>query len=846
MNHNQIDTPNKFDRNTVIQLLQNANKQAEYKFSIHLAQQWLDLFHGDIKIEYLLSEAYFHWGKLDEAYALLKRIVFTDPEFISAHRLLAYSSHEFPYQSKKNALDSIYALGGKISTPPEQEHWSSLVRYGKEMEKQGNFNQAGAFYAEAVTNEPESPLPAVYHLNYIYRNLPWNKVKEIGEIYSSRWPDTIACQLIFADILNNGGEEENAVDFLHHAASLDISREVPIKIWGPDHPYKQLWPSNPQILLNIPIPASIAVTMGWNQLPKGNPILPEEEASAPITFTKQRKSSDVVIKSVENDFSILAAKLKKPELGDIDGRYPAFVIISSKSGLEKQFGIDHIQEIDSRLQILTQETQKLKGWNAHLIYVDDLESTDDFGLPPAVYSDPWSIKKFINDLDIALGTKGEKIGALLIVGGNQVIPFHLLPNPIDDFDANVPSDNPYGSNDENYFIPSWPVGRLPGSSESDPPPLIKQIDTIIESRKTNKLNKQPPSNFKRILDYFWGIISQKSGKGNFGYSAEIWRRASNAVYRPIGKPHQLAISPPLNSNSISTNGYSKKDHRLAYFNLHGLEDASEWFGQYDPVNNDHQGADYPIAIRPEDIPTSKKVPQIIFSEACFGANIINKTVDEAICLKYLDSGSSVIVGSTCTSYGSLSSPLIAADLLGKAFWSYIQDGFTAGEAFQKSKIYLAKEMNKRQGYLDGEDQKTLISFVLYGDPLNFLELPSLIDKNSKLEKTFINSSSIHTVCDKTYPHTYKEVPQDVMEKVKGFVKLYLPGMENAEVLFSEEHLHCQGHTCPSPTTSKSKINPSRKVIALSKQIPGDKNIHPHYARFTFDDNGKITKLAVSR
>ena len=35
----------------------------------------------------------------------------------------------------------------------------------------------------------------------------------------------------------------------------------------------------------------------------------------------------------------------------------------------------------------------------------------------------------------------------------------------------------------------------------------------------------------------------------------------------------------------------------------------------------------------------------------------------------------------------------------------------------QAKVDLVREMNRRQGYLDGEDQKTLISFVLYGDPL---------------------------------------------------------------------------------------------------------------------------------
>ena len=53
------------------------------------------------------------------------------------------------------------------------------------------------------------------------------------------------------------------------------------------------------------------------------------------------------------------------------------------------------------------------------------------------------------------------IGAVLIVGGHSILPFHMLPNPTDDDDDTVYSDNPYTTSDENYLAPEWPVGRLP-------------------------------------------------------------------------------------------------------------------------------------------------------------------------------------------------------------------------------------------------------------------------------------------------------------------------------------------------------------------------------------------------
>ncbi len=114
---------------------------------------------------------------------------------------------------------------------------------------------------------------------------------------------------------------------------------------------------------------------------------------------------------------------------------------------------------------------------------------------------------------------------------------------------------------------------------------------------------------------------------------------------------------------------------------------------------------------------SGRAPQVVFSEACYGAHIINKSTDQAMSLRFLQVGTQAVVGSTCISYGSISPPLIAADFLGHAFWSFLREGVPAGEALRRAKISLAREMHNRQGYLDGEDQKTLISFVLYGDPL---------------------------------------------------------------------------------------------------------------------------------
>jgi len=325
----------------------------------------------------------------------------------------------------------------------------------------------------------------------------------------------------------------------------------------------------------------------------------------------------------------------------------------------------------------------------------------------------------------------------------------------------------------------------------------------------------------------------------------------------------MITSPPVGEH----NKIPQPAAQLGYFNLHGLIDAPEWYGHRDPSNYPKpglkprdEGPDYPIALRPQDVVNGGRAPQVVFSEACYGAHIFGRIVEESLALKFLGSGSQAVVGSTVIAYGSVTTPLNAADLLGKAFWQYHQEGFSVGEALRRAKIHLAKEMHKRQGYLDGEDQKTLISFVLYGDPLangqNFRSLGdfrSLRGKSSKEVQRFADGPpQVKTICDRAgTPDESQPIPKEVMGHVKRVVEQYLPGMEGADLSLSYEHAECccEGHSCPTGqlgAKSRPVVDPQRRVVTMSKETRDAYRVHPAYARLTFDEAGKIVKVAVSR
>jgi hypothetical protein len=287
---------------------------------------------------------------------------------------------------------------------------------------------------------------------------------------------------------------------------------------------------------------------------------------------------------------------------------------------------------------------------------------------------------------------------------------------------------------------------------------------------------------------------------------------------------------------------------MGYFNLHGHANAAEWFGHRDPFDT-VEGPDYPVAMRPVDISTTPGL-EIVFSEACFGAHLEGRRLDESIALTFLNGGAQSVVGSTCTAYGAVNQPLTAADLLGYGFWTGITSGLPTGEALRRAKLRLAREMHRRQGYLDGEDQKTLISFVLYGDPLY---QPLNVSKKAKaVLRAATPPSNVKLVCDLGEPEmSAQPIQPEMVEYVKNIVKDYLPGMEDADLSVSQEHLGCaeSGHKCPTAqmgTQTEPVTPPRRKVITLSKRIPQANQTHTRYARLTLDAKGKLVKLVVSR
>ncbi len=904
-------------RSDFVTLLDSAIYIGSFRFARQITLTWLAYYPGDLPVRLKYGRLLLNSGQSDQAIQHLKDLCQADPEYLDAWNLLAVALQgkpKSPAASEQafivaDCQSAIYALGGSVTASAPLPSWANGVLLCRQALAQEDIERAEEHLHQVLVVDPMPPLMAVTHLEIMQASsLPSIAVQNLSDFYCQRFQSTIAPILYLADALMDGGEPERAVALLHQGATFDVTGQVAQRIWGPEHTYSDLWPDRLEAPIDIPIPGDVAALFGWNRLPQqASPSIfipkfanndqeipanrtellrdqnleitspaviqlgePKQRISAAVKvslLTPQREAIPESLRSIQVELERLASKLDKRPLAQKDGRYPVYVIFTTRSGLESQYGSDQFGKLDQEMKSVVCSLSSRHDWGAVLVYADDPDCMSAFDLNPVSPDDPWSLKLLLTDLDTFFRSKGEMIGALLIVGGPEIVPYHNLPNPVDDVDLDVPSDNPYATRDENYFIPEWPVGRLPGGYQKNALPLIHGLQHIAEHHA--KLNQK-----RNWLQCWWNrirlrrLFSSNGKKSSWGYTAAVWRRASLSVFRPIGAPHTMFVSPPVQAESQegNTNNGLFPSARLGYFNLHGLQDSSNWYGQRDP-SEPMEMPDYPVALRPQDISNDGQAPKVVFSEACYGAHIADKKVGEALALKFLDSGSQTVVGSTCTSYGSITTPLIAADLLGQAFWKFLREDLPAGEALRRAKIHLAKEMHNRQGYLDGEDQKTLISFLLLGDPL--AQISGTSNQSKIIMRSMRAPASVTTVCDRNGncqeedqnpPHPLQEnppVPSKTLAQVKTIVEQYLPGMMDANVRCTRSHATCSGagHTCPTSLNGAKSVSreiPEHNVVTLSKHVEkslspsGQVQTHHHFARVTIDDKGKIIKLSVSR
>lgn len=895
-------------RANLIKLIKASRAAGRHDFARAIAAEWLVAWPGDHEVQLLLGEVEIAQGQHPAAAKRLHALILTHPLFEQAYGLLGHAMKASGAPNRAVAFTACgRALQGVELPSGVGPQWTTALARAAAALQKGAAAEAVSAAQEALSADPDLPLPTLMVTRAFLLEGNTDAALSAARSGHDRWPVCVPFRILMADELLSRGEIGRGVEYLHQAVADDPLGFSVSAMLGSQHAYRDLWPDDMQAPLNRPIPPEISAALGDNppiepaakSIPPGTPddpappvdippgeVKPENPEpqqpiahSTPFTpeFTDEEQSpmpdglpvpkpwesfrgpdsgdshAQMPISQPENaeqvreELDRLSARIDSLGPNPEDRRIPAYIVLSSHTRLIQTLGEAGYRGVDGAIMQLVEAVRRRPRWAAYRIYVDDPQTLEPFGLGPVDPGNAWQIKLRLADIDQILAQRGEMIGALLIVGGDGVIPFHMLPNPTDDDDDVIPSDNPYATTDENYFAPEWPIGRLPVNNDAD---LL--IKLILDAARHHIQDQQSVSWILRFKQWLFTILRRLMGNRNsaLGYSASIWRKASLAVFKSIGETQGMITSPPVQSGRLPV--MAMRPVHLSYFNLHGLEEAPEWFGQRDPLRDTTSRTEFPIALHPEDVVNSGRAPSVVYTEACFGANSIDKTPETALCLKFLQSGSHAVVGSTKISYGSVTPPLIAADLLGKLFWEQVNRSIPVGEALRRAKLQLIGYMYDRQEYLDGEDQKTLITFVLYGDPLYTPgKYGSQIGPKTIVRHT-VRPKAVSTTCAiGGVPIAQEDLDPATIGKVKSIVSRYLPGMVDAHYSIHEQRHGCQAddHTCPTHQIgikSNRSIASKRMVVSLAKSIPEGHLKHTHYARLTLDKDGKVIKLAVSR
>jgi hypothetical protein len=290
-------------RRDLLFLMETALGIAEFRYAQHIAISWLGFFPGDLWVNYLYAQALFlqkqaqslgDSSQLKQGYsinhgrAIVERMIQVDPEFLEAYQLLEKIEYLSGHEPTPATQAALYILSGKRTSDQNiSKGLQSLRNTSQWLSHQnrpmGTWENNALTYAltnqstaeHTLFNTKKFPLAAVIQARALYlQNGSTGEISQIILDFSNDWPKCVPLKLLLADILMKSNPDE-AVDLLHESVALDTAGQVPKRFWGNAYLYQKMWPldlevspghlSSPQ---NIPIPASIAAALGWNQLPR--------------------------------------------------------------------------------------------------------------------------------------------------------------------------------------------------------------------------------------------------------------------------------------------------------------------------------------------------------------------------------------------------------------------------------------------------------------------------------------------------------------------------------------------------------------------------------------------------
>jgi hypothetical protein len=215
------------------------------------------------------------------------------------------------------------------------------------------------------------------------------------------------------------------------------------------------------------------------------------------------------------------------------------------------------------------------------------------------------------------------------------------------------------------------------------------------------------------------VASQWKSRSASAYGTDLfvccaeWIGAGEECVDFIARPtNRLLGSPPTGDASKSIR--TRHGARLHMIKCHGAPNDSFFYGQ--------KGPNYPDALKSTSLVKRTKPGTVVGAMCCFGASIFDPLDPTAahpsefpIPSIYLRQGAYGFFGSTCTAWVGVTSMMCADWIVATALKSML-NGASLGRALLEGKQDFIRWTESQGNDLDAADEKTLLQFILLGDP----------------------------------------------------------------------------------------------------------------------------------
>ena len=376
--------------------------------------------------------------------------------------------------------------------------------------------------------------------------------------------------------------------------------------------------------------------------------------------------------------------------------------VTVKGQLQKKYNAASLKEINEQVGRWIAADAR-RGIRTVHVAVDDSKAMRALRVRPVSgKATADKIKRAIDDLWKRLAPD-----YLVLFGGADIVPMFEVVNPSHDKekgddDENVPTDNPYACSlpfssrkRRSYLVPDRVVGRIPDMmSDNEPAWFVAYLKTATS----------------------WTSKPARSYNKKFAICCHPWKRAGLDCIQYLagsGRPaSRLFISPP--TSDIWTSARKQLSARLHMIKCHGSQLDARFYGQ--------KKKRYPEAIASATLKPRLKPATVAAAMCCYGAQIFSPADPAAIkpgewplASTYLRKGALGFVGSTRIAWVG-DSEIRCADWLVATYLKSVLGGASIGRAFLESKQDYVRWINQQGHAIDLMDEKTLIEYVLLGDP----------------------------------------------------------------------------------------------------------------------------------